>query len=289
MSIFRRILFPVDFSVRCADATRAVAAMARQFNSKVILIHATGNYKGLYTPDAPAPDAWIKWLGETAATRLQSFGEPCLNDFVVDRRVLEGEPATVITDFAANHEIDLITMPTHGLGMFRQLLLGSVTAKVLHDSARPVYTMVHAPSSDSEIQCLRSIVCAVDLTDASCHVLETAAQIACEASASLHIVHAIPMPLMLGTGGMATCTPEMVETLQNTARERIEEIQREARTNLDAHVEPGFLLPVVSSAVQRHHADLLVVGRGKAREPFSALRTDIGLLIRESGCPVLSV
>jgi hypothetical protein len=34
----------------------------------------------------------------------------------------------------------MILMPTHGYGPFRQMLLGSVTAKVLHDSKCPVLT-----------------------------------------------------------------------------------------------------------------------------------------------------
>jgi nucleotide-binding universal stress UspA family protein len=289
MSVFRRILFPVDFSQRCAEAARSVAAMARQFNGKVILIHAIGDYEGLHTPDAPSPAPWINWLRDSATARLKSFGEPCLADFVVDRRVHEGEPAAAIVDYAAEHDVDLIMMPTHGRGIFRRLLLGSVTSKVLHDSSKPVWTTVHAPSSDSENGPVRSIVCAIDLTEASCHVLDTAARIASESSASLLLVHAISMPVTLAAGGVESCTPEVVKAIQDIARARVEEVQRKAGTKVEAHVEPGFVLPVVRAAIAKHHADLLVVGRGHLREPLSALRTDMSLLIRESGCPVLSV
>ncbi len=34
-------------------------------------------------------------------------------------------------------------MPTHGYGPFRRFILGSVTAKVLHDADCPVWTGVH--------------------------------------------------------------------------------------------------------------------------------------------------
>ncbi len=37
-------------------------------------------------------------------------------------------------------ELDLIMMPTHGGRHFRSLLIGSVTAKVLHDVRCPVWT-----------------------------------------------------------------------------------------------------------------------------------------------------
>ena len=38
MSIFSNILFPVDFSGQCAQTACSVAAVARQFKSKVTLI-----------------------------------------------------------------------------------------------------------------------------------------------------------------------------------------------------------------------------------------------------------
>jgi hypothetical protein len=57
-----------------------------------------------------------------------------------------------IVEFAHNNNITLIAMPTHGYGLFRRFLLGSVTAKVLHDADCPIWTGVHmeaAPPRDT--------------------------------------------------------------------------------------------------------------------------------------------
>ena len=59
------------------------------------------------------------------------------------RETCEGEAASRIVAFAKSHDIDLIMMPTHGLGPFRRFLIGSITAKVLHDAHCPVWTGVH--------------------------------------------------------------------------------------------------------------------------------------------------
>lgn len=289
MSVFRNILFPVDFSDRCAQTARAVAAIARQFEGRVTLLHAIGDYEGSYTPDAPSPDEWVAWLRKNAAARLLSFGTPCLDDFVVARCVKDGDPAVVIADYAAHHGIDLITMPTHGRGLFRQFLMGSVTARVLHDSAIPVWTTVHAESPRPGPEQVRSIVCAIDLSDASRLVVKAAGRIARQSGASLHLVNAIPLPVALGAGGFESCTPQAIEAIQDAARARMEEARKDAGVNADAHVEPGFVLPVVSAAIAKHHADLLVIGRGHLQETLGGWRSDIGLLIRESTCPVLSV
>ena len=121
-SMFGQILFPVDFSPRCAETAVQVAAIARKFRSKVTLIHAIGDYTNVFTPDAPSSFAWREWLLKDAEPQIAFFGKPLLDQFVVERVVDDGEPADVITRYAASHPVDLITLPTHGRGLFRRLL-----------------------------------------------------------------------------------------------------------------------------------------------------------------------
>ena len=84
-----------------------------------------------------------------------------LADVPVARVADADDPGFRIADFAHGHGVDLIMMPTHGLGLFRSLLVGSATAKVLHDAQCPVWTaalrLLHVvgpitdwPSLDSE-------------------------------------------------------------------------------------------------------------------------------------------
>ena len=60
------------------------------------------------------------------------------------RRVIaEGEPAREIIRYAHENEVSLIMMPSHGFGPFRRFMIGSTTAKVLHDAHIPVWTDAH--------------------------------------------------------------------------------------------------------------------------------------------------
>jgi nucleotide-binding universal stress UspA family protein len=62
----------------------------------------------------------------------------------VERVVAEGRPADVIVAHA--DDAQLIVVGTHGKGMVRRLLLGSVSRQVLHDADRPV-AVVDLPES----------------------------------------------------------------------------------------------------------------------------------------------
>ena len=92
-------------------------------------------------------------------------------------------------------------MPTRGCGVVRRFLLGSVTAKVLHDVSAAVWTSIgsaieeHAPTVP-----YKSIVCALDETEESEAVLRAAAALAKSYQANLALVHVLEMP---------PATPEM--------------------------------------------------------------------------------
>jgi nucleotide-binding universal stress UspA family protein len=55
--------------------------------------------------------------------------------------VLHGDPAETITDYAADHDVDLVVMGTHGRGGVQRILLGSVTERVVRTSPVPVLTI----------------------------------------------------------------------------------------------------------------------------------------------------
>ena len=81
-------------------------------------------------------------------------------------------------------------MPTHGYGAFRRALLGSVTAKVLHDSVLPAWTSAHGPEPSHRAHPQpRRIICAVDLKPESRHKLEVAIALAPDAGATLEVVY----------------------------------------------------------------------------------------------------
>src|SRR5258706_3050824 len=152
---FKRILFPVDFSAQSIGAARYVEAFTGRFDADLTLLHIIDlpHYNDL-RPESPAQKR----------AHLQSFLASELEYFRVERITAEGDPAGNILQVAREKKSDLIMMPTHGHGPFRRFLIGSVTAKILHDADCPVWTGVHLEAAPplEKIE-LHHLLCAVNL------------------------------------------------------------------------------------------------------------------------------
>lgn len=275
MQRFQNILFPVDFSSHCEIVAPAVAALARRFGAEVTLFHALDMPSGAYAD-------WEAYLTLVDVPAIRRHVTRQLDHFLVKemegvrtRRLLsDGSAASAIVDCARTHGFDLIAMPSRGLSKFRALLLGSVTERVLHDSACPVWTEAHLEDEAAPPLEYRSILCSIDLSQASTGVLRWAHRFADEYGAQLQVIHATEDDW-----------PEVRRFHEETYRKLSRDIGLEA----PFEVVGGPIARAVEEAARRQRADLLVIGRGHAQGIFGRLRTHAHQLIRQSACPVLSV
>jgi nucleotide-binding universal stress UspA family protein len=198
-----------------------------------------------------------------------------------------GDPAAVIAEYAENENISLIMMPTHGYGAFRRALLGSVTAKVLHDATVPVWTAAHAPEPSHRAHPQpRHIVCAINLKPQSRHTLEFAIELAAETSASIELIHVAPE----GEVEPLQTESRIHELLVETARTKLVKIQEEAgAADVETVLAGGSVADMVRDLAIRKRADLVVIGRGCTHHGLGRLRATSYAILREAPCPVLSV
>src|SRR3954449_12691111 len=169
---FQHILFPVDFSPQSEQIVPAVRDLMTRFHSRVTLLHAIERQRtGGLDPSLGEGLLYGDDLVREQQKSLAAFQAAHFPSSPVDA-VLEREtPARAIADYAERHSVDLIIMPTHGYGPFRAALLGSVTAKVIHDTSCPVWTSVHAEKIHTPPYPYRLIVCAVADLEASIPVI----------------------------------------------------------------------------------------------------------------------
>jgi nucleotide-binding universal stress UspA family protein len=201
--------------------------------------------------------------------------------------LLEGDAARSIVDLAHAEHMDLIVMPTHGYGRFRRFILGSVTAKVLHDANCPVLTGVHMEEAPELAPIfVRNVLCAVDFDAAGERAVRWAAQFAAEFHARLTLVHALPP---LDAGQAHYFDQDLPVRVRRIGEERFGELQQRIGTSAEAVLDPGPVAGVVHDAALLHKADLVVIGRHENPGLLGRLRANAYAIVRESPCPVISV
>jgi nucleotide-binding universal stress UspA family protein len=286
-----KIIAPVDFSERSPGAARYAGRLACHFHSELTLLHVLD--AGAY--DVSAYEFTGLVAGALPAER-RSEAEALLANFLpgefrnmnVRQIVLSGDPAGEIVEFAHSERASLIVIPTHGYGPFRRFILGSVAAKILHDADCPVFTGVHIPdASPDDMRSFRKILCAVDFCPQSEKALKWASDFAGEFQAQLTVAHITPS---LEGKTSEYFDPTWRDCLAQSAREKIEEMQKRAGSNATVFIEDSNSIPqAVSAAASQLEADLVVIGRAASRGVLGRLRTNAYSIIRQSSCPVVSV
>lgn len=121
---------------------------------------------------------WIHELRQREDQRLRQFAAETFPGRRVDLIVEAGDPGDVIDNVVRHQGTDLAMMPTHGRGAVRRLLLGSVTAKVLHDIDAAVWTASAPKARPKAGGSYKSILCSVDLGEETEAVMKAAAVLA---------------------------------------------------------------------------------------------------------------
>jgi nucleotide-binding universal stress UspA family protein len=288
MTTFQNILFPVDFSPSCVAMAAYVKRAAVIFGARVTLVHVFD----LYSHDAL--QLYVRPLSEVAEeqqnlarNKLESFLQAEFPVGEWPRILLSGVAATQITQLARTNGFDLIIMPTHA-GLFRRMLLGSTTAKVLNDADCPVLTTQHAETISPRQLEHREWVCAIGLDADSERVLRYASQAADAAHANLTLVHVIP-----ASGPDLPVELDLEERLWSAKREaanrRIEALQRAASSHALVSIAIGPIRDMLTEAARRLRADVLVIGRSPQSGVLGRLRDLSYAIARDAPCPVLSV
>src|SRR6266700_3711485 len=101
----RRILFPVDFSIRCRGAAAYVQALAGRFEAELILLHVI---EATY-------NSTLEDLHGIRMEKFEQFFGKSLRHLRVKTLVEHGEPARKIIECASSHHVDLIMIPTQGM------------------------------------------------------------------------------------------------------------------------------------------------------------------------------
>lgn len=276
------ILAPVDFSDRSRLGVREAAAIAAKFDAKLLLLHAveaasTSDYQG-----GEAPGLAEVYDAEGLAHLIEREAPDAKSELMV----VPGELGECVRRVCEEQSVDLVVMPTRGAGSYRQYLLGSSTAKVLHDVACPVLTGAHLEHPAEACYPYKKIACMPDLKDGGHSVVRYGRGFASAFDAKLLLAYIGPDFHSMGVG----THQEFTQTLEGSARIRLESLAEQEGVEAEIAVKTGALEDCLPQLLTERNVDLLVISRGAGEgNPNGGLSASAYAAICCSPCPVLSV
>ena len=141
--MFKKILYPVDFSDYAEEILDYAVAVTEKFDAELYLVHVIPDlnyftpYESFLTPEnLAAIESNIEGQVEKDFNRLTEK-----LPFPVKKAVRTGPIFVEIIDYVKEEGIDLVVMGTHGRSGIEHILIGSVAEKVVRKAPCPVLTI----------------------------------------------------------------------------------------------------------------------------------------------------
>ena len=115
----KKILYPTDFSSYSNQAYFHALALAEMYGASLTVVY-------VHAPDTTGDKEY--WRGQLEQVR------PANPKIPVSHVILEGDPASEISRYAADAGIDAIVIGTHGRTGVDRLVMGSVAERVMRES-----------------------------------------------------------------------------------------------------------------------------------------------------------
>lgn len=143
-----KILVPLDGSELAEVSLWYVEGFAGRLRSSVTLLMVLSPEEH---PSRYMYDCYLKeMVSRVAANAKERGGLKADEEIKVDYKILKGDPAEVIVDYADKARMNLIIMSTQGRSGVRRWALGNVANKVLRATAKPVM-LIRAKGAKSDV------------------------------------------------------------------------------------------------------------------------------------------
>jgi nucleotide-binding universal stress UspA family protein len=286
--VFEEILFPTDGSDGAAFAFEHVLDLAARHDATVHVLNvADTTQNGLLKirgDDVDALEAEGDRIVREAAEQADEQGVDTVTD------VVRGEPYREIVDYAEQHGLELIVMPTHGRRGLERFLLGSTSERVVRRADVPVLTM--RPDDDVTVSHpYQDVLVPTDGSDCANQALAIGVDIADAEDAALHLLSVIAITAL----GSDVRPDIQLEMLEESAHELLDEAAAFADdAGVDAASTTVEYAPSIHQAIltyiDDHEVDLVVVGtHGRTGFDRYVLGSVTEYLVRTSPIPVLTV
>ena len=279
------ILITTDFSKVSKNALSFAAALARQYEAKIIVAHAVAPEPHLSVPVDPLPadadSTFLEAQGKLAEFALGNSLGVRPAEMLLER----GDVWEVISDIIQKNQIDLVVTGTHGRQGLKKLVLGSEAEKIYRKATCPVLTVgPHVTALNDTNWKLKTILFPTDGSKTSLKALPYALSLAEENQANLIFLQLMPM-----------APSEYRESDEATAREGMRlMVPLEAEDWCKPEFVARFEFPAegILAFAKERNVNLIVMGVRKSGD--SAVPEHLPWpiacqVVAQAQCPVLTV
>jgi nucleotide-binding universal stress UspA family protein len=297
MLTIKKIMFPTDFSTCSDQALSHAVALAQQNGAELHVLHVLVPFE--YDPQtmskmSPTIEHVEEELKRSAAARISGQLDRIEQKPIVTEHVLRGiSVAPVLIEYAAEHDMDLIAMGTHGRRNVARFFLGSVAEEVIRHSPCPALT-VREDHAATPPESVKTILLPVDFSEHSKNAVSHAKHLAAAYKARLILLHVIeesihPSFYVTGQTTMATWFPEIRSVCQREMT-RMLESSPGPKVQAELHIVEGRAAHQIIEFTKEQSVDLIVIStHGLTGIERFLLGSVTEKVVRAVRCPVFTI
>jgi nucleotide-binding universal stress UspA family protein len=139
--MFKKILFPTDFSDVAAQALEFVIQLKNSGAEEVIVFHVLDDKYFYFLDESTAIniEKLENDVKKDATNKLTAVANKLTsNGFKVKVMIARGAPVSEILKVERDEDVSIIVLGSHGMSNLKEMFLGSVSESVIRKSPQPV-------------------------------------------------------------------------------------------------------------------------------------------------------
>jgi len=294
--MFDRIVIAVDGSDEATHAAKRGLELAKRLDAAVDVLHVLPQ-KSLRLVQTADEKTRLRDRGEAVLTEIEALATEL--DQPITTQLTEGQPATQISDYAAEEGADLVVIGRQGMTGLGKRLLGGVTEQVLHRSTVPVFVVPHGEQGPEETAEYARILIPTDGSENAEVTTQYGVPIAQTYGSGVHVLNVVDLLTAGGpfdAGGLET---EFIERLEARGQEAVQRVAAEiddtapgldVRTAVERTTSLGGVAAGIREYVETNDIDLVVMGsHGRSNLRRQLLGSVASTVLRTVDVPVLIV
>ncbi len=283
--MYDRILFPTDGSDGASAVFDGVLDVAERHDATVHVLNVVDTTHDTVTRVGSEVVEALEQRGERvvadAAARASDRGVATVTD------VVAGAVPATITNYAAEHDVDLVAVSTHGRTGMERVLLGSVAERVVRGS--PVPVLVLRPDGEDLAYPHGDVLVPTDGSDLAAAALDHAAELV--DGGTLHVISVVDVASL----GLDVHSQVQVKALEDDAADTVAAATAAAEdAGVESVVGDVAVRSSVDGAIHDYAADhdvgLIVMGtHGRSGLDRYLLGSVAEKTVRTASTPVLTV